>query len=186
MFCRRFTNNRESGSYFFFAGFAAFFAGAAFTGAASFPPRFSEDVSLRTRSRISLPALNLTVARGGIGTLFSGSFGLRPTRALVSCAFRTPKLRNSTVSPRAKESVISANTPCTTSATNACGAPAFSLTRRTISRFVRVDMPLPIADLLATRKHLLSSTLHTNTSVQIVRLCESRTSQFRRGFRFFV
>jgi hypothetical protein len=49
-----------------------------------------------------------------------------------------------------------------------------------------VDMPLPIADLLATRKHLLSSTLHTNTSVQIVRLCESRTSQFRRGFRFFV
>jgi hypothetical protein len=47
-------------------------------------------------------------------------------------------------------------------------------------------MRLPIADLSETRKHLLSSTLRKNTPAQIVRLCESRTSQFSRRFRFFV
>ena len=35
------------------------------------------------RWRIIFPALNLTVARGGITKLLPGSFGLRPTRGLV-------------------------------------------------------------------------------------------------------
>ena len=49
--------------------------------------------------RISLPALNFTVARAGMGTSVSGLFGLRPTRALRILISKTPKLRNSTLSP---------------------------------------------------------------------------------------
>ena len=39
-------------------------------------------VSFKTASRISLPGLNLTTARGGMGTSVAGAFGLRPMRAL--------------------------------------------------------------------------------------------------------
>ena len=37
--------------------------------------------------RISLPALNFTVARAGMVTSVSGLFGLRPTRALRTLIF---------------------------------------------------------------------------------------------------
>src|SRR6185295_17110156 len=56
-------------------------------------------VSLSTVSRISLPGLNLTTARGGIGTSFAGELGLRPMRALRTFTSNTPKFRNSTVLP---------------------------------------------------------------------------------------
>src|SRR5262245_25545058 len=44
----------------------------------------SDGVSLSTASRISLPGLNFTTARGGMRTSFAGAFGLRPI-----LAFRT-------------------------------------------------------------------------------------------------
>ena len=44
---------------------------------------FNSRDSFSTRCRMILPALNFTVARGGITKLLPGSFGLRPTRGLV-------------------------------------------------------------------------------------------------------
>ena len=56
-------------------------------------------VSRNTASRISLPGLNLTTARCGMGTSVSGELGLLPTRAFRTLTSKTPKLRNSTFLP---------------------------------------------------------------------------------------
>src|SRR5207249_11879778 len=58
---------------------------------------FNSRESFSTRCRMILPALNFTVARGGMTKLLPGSFGFRPTRGLVRRGWNTPKLRNSTV-----------------------------------------------------------------------------------------
>src|SRR4029077_4269854 len=59
-----------------------------------------------TSARISLPGLNLTTERSGIGTSVSGALGLRPIRALRTLSSNTPKLRSSTLSPLANASEI--------------------------------------------------------------------------------
>ena len=51
--------------------------------------------SLASPAFISLPALNLTTARLGITTSFSGWLGFRPTLDLRTCTSNTPKLRSS-------------------------------------------------------------------------------------------
>ena len=45
---------------------------------------FNSRESFSTRCRMTLPALNFTVARGGITKLLPGWFGFRPTRGFVS------------------------------------------------------------------------------------------------------
>jgi hypothetical protein len=60
--------------------------------------------SFNTASRISLPGLNFTTERRGIGTSVSGRLGLRPIRALRTLTSKTPKFRNSTVVPAATAS----------------------------------------------------------------------------------
>ena len=50
-----------------------------------------------TSARISLPALNFTTARSGMGMSMAGEFGFRPTRALRILTSKTPKLRNYTL-----------------------------------------------------------------------------------------
>jgi len=69
------------------------------------PFAFGFGVSFKTSAAISLPALNFTWARAGIGTSISGLFGLRPTRALRIFTSNTPKLRSSTLPPLASASV---------------------------------------------------------------------------------
>ena len=46
-----------------------------------------------TFSFISLPGLNFTAARAGIGTSLPGSFGLRPIFAFISRTWNAPKFR---------------------------------------------------------------------------------------------
>ena len=58
-------------------------AAASFSAATRSDASFNSRESFSTRWRMILPALNFTVARGGITKLLPGSFGLRPTRGLV-------------------------------------------------------------------------------------------------------
>lgn len=92
--------------------------------------------SFRTASRISLPGLNLTTARRGIGTSVSGRFGLRPMRALRTLTSNTPKFRSSTVVPLATASEMRSSVRCTTCRTCCCTMPVSSLMLTTRSRFV--------------------------------------------------
>src|SRR5262249_60305546 len=62
--------------------------------------------SFSTRCRMILPALNFTVARGGITKLLPGWLGFRPIRGLVRRGKNTPKFLNSTGTLLAKLSVI--------------------------------------------------------------------------------
>src|ERR1017187_1675982 len=68
---------------------------------------------LHTSARISLPALNFTIARAGIDTSISGFLGLRPLRVLAILTLKTPKLRNSTLSPFARTSEMWSRVFCT-------------------------------------------------------------------------
>src|SRR5256885_3735588 len=61
-----------------------------------------EGSNFETASRISLPALNRTTARSGIGTSVPGWFGLRPVRALRTRISKMPKLRSLTFLPLAR------------------------------------------------------------------------------------
>ena len=67
------------------------------------PHPYAEAVgdNFTTASRISLPGLNFTTERRGIGTSVSGRLGLRPIRAFRTLTLKTPKFRNSTVVPAA-------------------------------------------------------------------------------------
>ena len=70
------------------------------------PFAFGFGDSFKTSAAISLPALNFTIERAGIGTSVSGLLGLRPTLALRILTSNTPKFRSSTLSPLAKDSVM--------------------------------------------------------------------------------
>ena len=60
--------------------------------------------SFKTAAFISLPALNVTVARAGMGTSMSGLFGFRPIRAFLIFTVNTPKFRSSALPPLARAS----------------------------------------------------------------------------------
>src|ERR1051325_7338796 len=62
--------------------------------------------SFSTAARISLPALNFTTVRSGIGTSVEGAFGFLPMRARRVRISKTPKLRNSIFCPLASAVVM--------------------------------------------------------------------------------
>ena len=66
---------------------------------------------------ISLPALNLTTARRGMMTSFSGWFGFLPTLDFLTCSSKTPKFRSSTFWPWIKPLQIWSRVFCTISVT---------------------------------------------------------------------
>src|SRR5208283_5316885 len=90
---------------------------------------------------ISNPDLKTTTFRGGTGTLCPVR-GLRPKRARRSLILKTPKLRNSTLSPFIKESTITSKVFCTIFLTSTCLMPVASAILKTMSFFVIKNISL--------------------------------------------